>query len=112
VTDGQEPVESGVLREAAHALERDPGLIAAGRAERDHGARDGEEVVQGDLGRQRGLRVSAGDDRGDLSGRPEVGAGDPALVGVQRLVDQLAQFREPREPGADRLIDDYGVHRQ
>jgi hypothetical protein len=62
------PVERGVLGEAAHPLERDPGLVAAGGAERDHRAGDGEEVVQGDLGRERGLTRPAGQDRADFPG--------------------------------------------
>jgi hypothetical protein len=91
--------ERGVLREAAHPLEADPGLVAAGGADRDHRPGDRAEVMHADLRRERGLGVAARQDRADLAGRPEVRACDPLLVRVQRLADQLAELNEPREPG-------------
>jgi hypothetical protein len=51
--DHHQPVERLVLREAAHPLVRDPGLVAAGGADRDRGVGRGQQVVQADPGRHR-----------------------------------------------------------
>jgi hypothetical protein len=92
VADDEEFVEGGVLGEAAHALERDAGLVAAGGAERDHRARDAEEVVQGELGGERGLRAAAGEDRADLPGRAEVPARPPGDVDARWTVELLDTY--------------------
>ncbi len=54
------PVERGVLSEAAHPLKRDSRLVAARGANGRGRPRDGEQVVQADLRRQRRLRVPPG----------------------------------------------------
>ena len=105
VPDGQVILDGGVLREAAHPLEADPRLIAAGGADRDHRARRRQEVMHTDLRGQRGLRVAAGEDRRDLARLAEVGAGDPFLVRLQLLADLRAkrfQAREARRHGCAR----------
>ena len=63
VPDGQVILDGGVLREAAHPLEADPRLIAAGGADRDHRARRGKQVMQTDQRRRRRLRAAARQDR-------------------------------------------------
>lgn len=101
VADDEQVVERGVLREAAHPLERDPCLIAARGADRDGGAGRGEQVMQRDLCGDRRLRVAPRQDRADLAGRPEVRPRDPLLVWMQRLVDAVAEFGESREAEPD-----------
>jgi len=96
--------EGDVLREAAHSLERDPRLIAGGRADRDRRTRRGEQVMDGDQCRRRRLRVASRQDRRYLPGRPEVGPCDPALERCKWLVDRGAEVDEagetwPRDSG-------------
>jgi len=99
VPDGQVILDGGVLREAAHPLEADPRLIAAGGADRDHRARRRQEVMHTDLRGQRGLRVAAGEDRRDLARPAEVRAGDALLVRRERLADEVAELDQASQSG-------------
>ena len=45
MSDHEQVLERRVLSEPAHPLETDPGLIFAGRADRDAPVRDGQQVV-------------------------------------------------------------------
>ena len=104
VADDEQILERLMLREAAHTLKADAGLITAGGADRDHRPRRGEQVVNADLRRKRGLGVAAGQNRRDLPRRSEVGAGDPLLVRQQWLVDQLAELDEAGQTGTNHRV--------
>jgi len=114
VTNREDAVDRLVLRETLHALEGDPCLIAAGGADGHGRTGHGEQMVQGDLRRERRFRVAARQDRADLACAAEVRARDALLVRVQWLVDQLAERREPGEPGTNQrsAIDESGHVRQ
>jgi hypothetical protein len=51
VSHDEEIFERGVFGEAAHPLETDPGLVAAGGADRDHRPWDRAELMNADLRR-------------------------------------------------------------
>ena len=110
----EDPVERGMLGEAAHPLERDPGLVTTGGADRHRSTGNGEEMMEADQRRGRGLRVAAREDRADLPRGPEVRTSYAFLVRVQRLVDHLAQRRESRKSRdhARRVTDRHGAHCQ
>ena len=59
------------------------------------GARDREQVMQGDLRRERRLGVAARQDRDDLARRAEVGPRDPALVRLERSSISSQNARRP-----------------
>jgi len=99
VTDHEVIRDGDVLREAAHPLERDPRLIAAGRADRYRCTRRAEQVVNGDQRRRRRLGVAARQDRCDLARLAEVRPCDPALERRERLADLRAEGDEAGETG-------------
>jgi hypothetical protein len=66
-------------------------------------------VVNADLRRERGFRVAARQDRGDLPGGAEVGASDPSFVRLERLADRLTEFRKAREARSQAQVNGH-VH--
>jgi hypothetical protein len=87
-----------MLREAAHALEADAGLVAAGGADRHRRRFDAQQVMQGDLCCQARLAVAARQDGDDFALRPVVRASDALLEALQWLVDALAELDEAGKP--------------
>jgi hypothetical protein len=69
-------------------------LVTTGGADHHRGTGGGDEVMEADQRRRRGLRVPARQDRADLAGGTEVGASDPLLVRVKRLADHLAELQQ------------------
>jgi hypothetical protein len=101
--NSEEILKGGMLRVAAHPLERDPGLRDTGGPDRDHRPGRRQEVVDGDLRGHRRLPAAARQDRAHLPGRPEVGGGDPAFMRLQRLADERAEILQAREPNLHRV---------
>jgi hypothetical protein len=96
VTLGYRALKRGVREEALHALEADPGLIPAARADHDRGAPDAQQVMEAEEGGKRRLEVAPRQDRDRLLGRVEVGAADPAHERLKVEVDGLAEVLEAR----------------
>jgi len=61
-------------------------------------------MVDGQVGRERGLRRAAREDRHALALGSEVGSGDPALEGGELVADHPAERGEASEAGAKRCL--------
>jgi hypothetical protein len=103
VTQDDLVLEFGVGKEALHALEANPRLLDARRTDHHARALDGDQMVQGEQGGKLSFRIAPRQDRDDLPRLAEEGTGDPPHVGLQRLLEQLAETLEAFKPGPDRL---------
>jgi hypothetical protein len=91
VADDEMLADGGMLREAASALERDPGLIAAGRADGHAGAGVREDVMDGEQRRGGRLVVPSRDAHADFAlWRFEDCASDLELVRFEGFAERGA----------------------
>jgi len=81
-------------REPGRVLEQDPGLVARARAAENLGVLDGEQMVEGDQGLERGLRIAPRQQDQGLAVGLEHEPGDALLERLDRELHQAAELQE------------------